>query len=84
MRELRAEGWRTRSVDHLSENWLNAATEPQDSPQDDTIVMLLLLIALFLRLGRSPTLWERDVSLAFRRLPLHPSTCAARSAEPSL
>ncbi len=77
VRELRAKGWRTRAVYHMREGStdhpqvsLNSATHPRNKLQGDNVFTLLQLILLFFRCGASPAIWKRDISSAFRRVPL--------------
>ena len=44
VRELRAKGWRTRSVDHMSESGLAAATKPKDKIKHHTIGTMVFMI----------------------------------------
>ena len=50
VRELRSKGWRTRSVDHMSESGLVAATKPKDKIKHQTIDTMVFMI-LWLKHG---------------------------------
>jgi hypothetical protein len=68
IREERAHGWRTRPVDHFTENAGNGATIPQDKTIFDNIGVMVSIILLFLNYGITPRLWKRDIAKAFRRV----------------
>eukprot|EP00971_Amphidinium_carterae_P116065 2299382-Amphidinium_carterae.1 len=70
VRELRSKGWRTRAVDHFTESGINGSTQVQDSPSHDTLDVLASIIHMFLQHGQHCHMWKRDVSKAFRRLPI--------------
>ena len=70
VRELRAKGWRTRVVDHESESGVNAATTPADKIEHDTLDVLADQVLHFFRAGHDVRMWKRDVSKAFRRVPI--------------
>ena len=70
VRELRSKGWRTRVVDHESESGVNRATVPCDRIQHDTLDTLAAIVLRFFDLGCNVSMWKRDVSKAFRRVPV--------------
>ena len=70
VRELRAKGWRTRTVDHATESLINDATKPTDRVRHDTVDVLITILLSFVAAARSPRMWKRDVSKAFRRCPI--------------
>ena len=70
VREERESGWRTRVVDHKTESMINTATRPFDKLQHDDIDVLAFIVTCFLILGILPKLWKRDISSAFRRVPI--------------
>ena len=70
VRELRAKGWRTRTVDHATESLINDATKPTDRVRHDTVDVLITILLSFLAAARSPRMWKRFVSEAFRRCPI--------------
>jgi hypothetical protein len=70
VREERAAGWRTRVVDHFTESGVNPATQAQDRPRHDTTDVLAEVLLHVLRAGQTPQQWKRDVSQAFRRVPI--------------
>eukprot|EP00971_Amphidinium_carterae_P084582 1674340-Amphidinium_carterae.1 len=70
VRELRSKGWRTRAVDHFTESGVNGSTDVQDSPSHDTLDSLAAIINMFFQAGHQCCMWKRDVSKAFRRLPI--------------
>ena len=70
VRELRAKGWRTRVVDHETESGVNAATAPVDKIKHDTLDVLVALILRLFDAGIPVHMWKRDVSKAFRRVPV--------------
>ena len=70
VREERSKGWRTRIVDNMKETGLNPATAPVDSVKHNIIDSLVFMLIFFMQLGLMPEMWKRDVSRAFRRLPI--------------
>ena len=70
VREQRAGKWRTRIVDHETESFVNPATQVCEAPRHDTLDVLCGIILMFLHAGVSPLMWKRDVSKAFRRVPI--------------
>ena len=72
VRELRASGWRTRVVDHYTECGVNRCTTPQDKVKHDTLDSLAQVVLQFLGDSCDARLWKRDVSQAFRRVPVAP------------
>jgi len=70
VRELRSKGWRTRVVDHMTESWQNPAMRPVDKVTHDCVDVLVYMLVAFLKAGVTPLMWKRDVSKAFRRLPV--------------
>ena len=70
VRELRAKGWRTRTVDHASESLINDATKPTDGVRHATVDVLSTILLSCLAAVRSPRMWKRFVSEAFRRCPI--------------
>lgn len=73
VRELRAKGWRTRVVDHESESGVNLATLPCDRIQHDTLDTLAAIVFNFFHHDSNVRMWKRDVSKAFRRVPIRSS-----------
>ena len=63
IREEREKGWRTRPVDHFTENGGNPATMPQDKTLFDGLEVLVAIILAFLNFQISPRLWKRDCLL---------------------
>ena len=72
VRELRASGWRTRIVDHYTECGVNWCTTPQDRVKHDTLDSLAQVVLQFFDESCDVRLWKRDVSQAFRRVPVAP------------
>lgn len=70
VRELRSKGWRTRVVDHESESGVNGATVPCDRIEHDTLDTLASLVFYFFHKDQDVRMWKRDVSKAFRRVPI--------------
>jgi hypothetical protein len=70
VREEREKGWRTRVVDHETESMINPATRPCDKVKHDDIGVLAFMVAFLLQQGILPKLWKRDISSAFRRVPI--------------
>eukprot|EP00435_Cladocopium_sp_Y103_P044779 s1987_g12.t1 len=73
VREERAKGWRTRVVDHETESGINLATEPVDKIRHDTLDVLSEIVMHFYRNDCDILLWKRDISQAFRRVPIQDS-----------
>jgi hypothetical protein len=57
-------------VDHETESLMNEATRPCDKVQHDDVGLLSFIITFMLGEGVLPKLWKRDVSSAFRRIPI--------------
>ena len=71
VREWRdGKGWRTRVVDHATESGLNPETAVVHAPQHDTLDVLIWIIFRFMQAGVVGAMYKRDVSKAFRRLPV--------------
>ena len=70
VREERQNGWRTRIVDHETESLINEATRPADKIQHDSLDILAVIVTMLMAAGATPALWKRDVSSAFRRVPI--------------
>ena len=70
VREERTKGWRTRIVDHKTESGINYAIAPADRIRHDNVDTLVTSILVLMRAGVEVELWKRDVSQAFRRLPI--------------
>ena len=70
IRELRSKGWRTRPCDHKTESMINAATQPQDMIVHDILDVLALIVLEFFKAGVDVLMWKRDISKAFRRVPI--------------
>ena len=71
VRELRSKGWRTRSVDHMSESGLAAATKPKDKIKHQTIdTMVFMILWLQQMLCPDIVMWKRDFRKAFRCIPI--------------
>ena len=73
VREERAKGWRTRLVDHFTESGVNPATGARDRIQHDGTDLLVRLVLSTFRRGKVPVVWKRDISQAFRRVPVKES-----------
>ena len=70
VREERQSGWRTRIVDHETESLVNEATEPCDKVQHDGLTLFVFILTWFMAKGVEPRMWKRDISSAFRRVPI--------------
>ena len=70
VREERLSGWRTRVVYHSTEAGTNDGTKPGSSPKHDTVDALVFILLTMMRLGLSPLMFKRDISQAFRRVPI--------------
>ena len=70
VREWRAKGWRTRVADHETESGINAVTVPVDKIKHDTLDVLVALVLRLFDAGHPVHMWKRDVSKAFRRVPV--------------
>ena len=70
VREEREGKWRTRIVDHKTESEVNCATQPTEKLSHDTIDTMATMIKLFVNGSAIPHMWKRDISKAFRRLPI--------------
>ena len=70
VREERSSGWRTRVVDHATESGLRPATTPADKVYHDGVPVLVAILLLFMSLGVRMVMWKRDISKAFRRVPV--------------
>ncbi|CAJ1450925.1 unnamed protein product [Effrenium voratum] len=70
VREERASGWRTRVVDHETESGINSATAPVDKIQHHSLDSLVVLLQRFMSAGVEAHMWKRDISKAFRRVPI--------------
>jgi len=70
VREERAKGWRTRICDHCTESGLNVCVQPQDRPLNDNLDVMAGILCMLADLGVHPQFWKRDVSRAFRRIPV--------------
>ena len=70
VREERGAGWRTRVVDDCSESGLNGATQATQRLVHDTLDVLVQMLLFHMRRGLQPRMWKRDVSRAFRRVPI--------------
>ena len=71
VREERTKGWRTRIVDHGTESQLNDATEPVDKLVFDSVEVLIAMALMFMAADVLPKMWKRDISRAFRRVPVY-------------
>ena len=60
-------------VDDCTESGVNLATQPSEKLRHDTIDCMVVMLRLFLAAGATPRMWKRDVSKAFRRLPVDAS-----------
>ena len=56
VREERAHGWRTRTVDDFSYCDINEACVPVDSPIPDSVDCMIAMLVFLLSLGISPTM----------------------------
>ena len=70
VREERQSGWRTRVVDHATESLINEATRPCDRVKNDTLDTLVFMLTFLFAQGVNPAMWKRDISSAFRRVPI--------------
>ena len=70
VREFRASGWRTRIVDHETESSVNEATVARSKIQNDSLDVLVAILTRFMAGGVEPSQWKRDVSRAYRRIPI--------------
>ena len=70
VREERSTGWRTRIVDHETESGVNTATAPVDKIHHDSIDSLVSILQKFMMHGTTAEMWKRDISKAFRRVPV--------------
>ena len=70
VREERQAGWRTRIVDHETESCINEATIPADKVQHDGLDLFTFIITQFMLNDIQVHLWKRDISSAFRRVPI--------------
>ena len=70
VREQRESGWRTRAVDDMTEMQMNSTCEQADKAVNGSVVHLVWMILMFLGAGLHPLMWKRDISNAFRRLPV--------------
>ena len=70
MREERSKAWRTRVVDHMTEIFQNLAIFPMEKVNHDTVDSLVPILVLSLMAGITPLMWKRDISKAFRRIPI--------------
>ena len=70
VREERQAGWRTRTVDHETESRINEATRPADTVRNDSLDILVFMLTFLLAMGVDPEMWKRDISSAFRRVPI--------------
>ena len=68
VREERSAGWRTRPVDHMTENMANPATLVVDRTLYDSIEPLVNILLEYMRRGMVPEMWKRDIEKAFRKL----------------
>ena len=59
-----------RPVDHFTESGINPATRPFDAIIHEAVDHFLPLLLVCLQGGMSPKVWQRDVSEAFRRVPV--------------
>ena len=69
-REERSTGWRTRVVDHETESGVNTATMPVDKIHHDSVDSLVSILHKFMTHGLTADMWKRDISKAFRRVPV--------------
>ena len=61
VREERIGKYRTRVVDHESENGVAAATWPQDAIIHQTVDALRMIFTTFVAAGQICCMWKRDV-----------------------
>ena len=71
VREERSKGKRTRIVDHATEREINEATQPVDKLYFETVEVLIAMALMFMRADFLPVMWKRDISRAFRRVPVY-------------
>ena len=70
VREERSAGWKTRVVDDCSESGINMATQACEKLKSDGADILILMVRALTLKGRRPELWKRDITSAFRRIPI--------------
>ena len=70
VREERAKGWRARVVDHETESGVNPATCLVDKMRHRTLDVRVAILLAFMLAGIMPEQWKRDISKAFRRVPV--------------
>lgn len=70
VREERTKGWRTRVVDHKTESGINYAIIPVDKITHDSVDNLVECILYMVKANVEVELWKRDISQAFRRVPI--------------
>ena len=70
VREMRNGKYRTRVVDHESENGVAAATWPQDAIIHQTVDALQMIFTACFAAGQTCCMWERDVRKAYRSIPI--------------
>jgi len=71
VREVKSTGEaEVRIVDHMTENSVNCITDPSDTVYHEGVDVQTQLLGFLLRAGKVPKQWKRDVSKAFRRIPL--------------
>ena len=70
VREEREKGWRTRCVDHETECGLNEATQPTQRTGNGSVLALIQALLFFFAVGLDARCWKRDISKAFRRVPV--------------
>ena len=70
VREERSSGWRTRAVDDMTESGINPATQQGDKLQSGGVCTLVWMILMFSAHCVEAFMWKRDISKAFRRLPV--------------
>ena len=65
-----AKEWRTRPCDHYTECEMNPTIATVDAPDQHGLDIFIVMLIWFLRVGLIPRMWKRDVSGAFRCIPI--------------
>ena len=70
VREMRNGKYRTRVVDHESDDGVAAATCPQDAIIHQTVDALLMILTTFVAAGQTCCMWKRDMRKAYKSIPI--------------
>ena len=62
--------WRTRTVDHFSESWVNQATTSTWTTVCEDLATLHKLLMTYMKNGKEPQMWKQDIASAYRKVPL--------------